>query len=157
MVKHKTSGKISRVLHYDLVSGRTGNSSSCAGGSGAFDGRKHVPEYVTVAFHYGCIFNPTYRGYKNYKGMPFYKPWNPKEGGSLLSAYFWIVENLGRRPKGRWSLDIINHSKGFVPGNLRWVPPGSSIQANNQVHRTVFDVSDKVFSVEAKRRGYGKL
>lgn len=158
VVKHRTSGNETTVLAHDLIAGGTGKSSASGGGSGITSHKKSPPpEYRTIVCHCSAIHNPRHPQYKNYKGMPFFAEWDSKQGGSTLNGYFWIIQNLGAKPGSGWSLDIIVHSKGFVPGNLRWIPPGSSIQANNQVHRTIFDVSDGVFAVEAKRRGYKKL
>ena len=54
--------------------------------------------------------------------MPFYDGWNPDKGGSILSGMDWVIENLGKKPKG-CSLHIVEHEKGFVPGNLEWTYP----------------------------------
>lgn len=153
-VKHKFSGKIRKVYHHDLVAGRTGTNFASGGGSGITTSKP--PEYVTIISHIHNILNPRARQYKFYRGMPVYKEWNFRRGGSPIKGYYWLIENLGKKPGPGWSLDIIMHSAGFVPGNLRWVPPASSLQSKNQNHRTIFSVSDKVFSVEAKRRGYVK-
>lgn len=155
IVRHKLSGKVGKVYAHDLVNGRTGGLRS-AGGSGVFNGKK-VPEYATVIQHYSKIFNSNAVGHEYYKGMPFYSDWDSRKEGSPIRGYLWIIKNLGHKPGSKWSLDIIQHSKGFVPGNLRWVPPSSSLQSKNQVHRTIFDVTDKVFAVEAKRRGYRRI
>lgn len=77
------------------------------------------PERTTVHTHYQLIFNPNSRQHRNYKGMPFYEKWNPKRGGSYDAAEKWIIENLGRRPKGT-SLHIVDPILGFVPGNMEW-------------------------------------
>jgi len=88
--------------------------------------------------------------------MPFFNAWNPLKGGEIWKGAQWILDNLGRKPGKGWSLDVIKHNKGFIPGNLRWVPRGNS-QRRNQIHKNIFNVPDKIFAVEAKRRGYRKI
>jgi len=54
--------------------------------------------------------------------MPFFDAWNPDKGGSFDAGAQWIIENIGKRPEG-CSLHIVEHEKGFVPGNLEWAHP----------------------------------
>jgi len=84
--------------------------------------RKRNIEYISVQGHYHNIFDRRNPKNRNYRGMPFFKSWNPKKGGSLRTGADWIVDNLGKRPKG-CTLHIIDHKKGFVPGNLAWTSP----------------------------------
>lgn len=115
------------------------------------NGKSTTPEYETVKSHHNHVFKKETRWYKN---MPFYDEWNPDKGGSFYAGYLWILENLGPRPGSEWSLDIINHSIGFVPGNLRWA--NKFQQVLNQKHRLLGQVEDEEFAIEAKRRGYIK-
>jgi len=82
-----------------------------------------LTEQHSVRKHHYRIFgtkkNPPL---KNYEGMPFEDTWNPKKGGSFRAGGEWIVTNLGRRPEG-CSLHVVDHAKGFVPGNLEWTHP----------------------------------
>lgn len=79
-------------------------------------------EYATVAGHYHRIFNPKSPQHSSYKGMSFFDGWNPKKGGSYQAGADWIITNLGKRPENT-SLHIVDHLKGFVPGNLEWTHP----------------------------------
>ena len=111
------------------------------------------PEWLTVRSHWRYIFYETKKGRCiGYLGMPFYPDWNPKEGGSYENGEKWILENLGPRPASHWSMDIIRHELGFVPGNLRWAL--KNMQGLNKQHRQLGQISDEEFSIEAKRRGY---
>jgi hypothetical protein len=115
---------------------------------------KSTPELHTVHNHHSCIFkqslyNPLLHGYKN---MPFCDDWNPDKGGAYWKGAKWIIEHLGKRPGPDWSMDIINHAKGFVPGNLRWATRGK--QKHNQQYRVLGQLTDKEFKVEARRRGF---
>jgi hypothetical protein len=112
------------------------------------------PEYTTVARHWRYIFNPKHPAHIRYVGMPFYDEWNPLKGGTLIKGMLWIIENLGPKPSIEWSLDIVKHELGFVPGNLRWALRDA--QARNKKHRVLGQFSDEEFAVEARRRGYIK-
>lgn len=92
---------------------------------------RRSPENITVRKHFELICR-----YKkpNYKDMPFFDSWNYDKGGSSLDGAIWIRENLGLRPKGA-SLHIIDHAKGFVPGNLEWAYPRK--QANQQMFKII--------------------
>jgi hypothetical protein len=95
--------------------------------------RKKNIERLTVQSHYYWIFNPKHVNYKYYKDMPFFDGWNPDKSGSFQAGADWIIENLGKRPKGKVSLDVIDHILGFVPGNLRWSDPKG--QNKNQMYK----------------------
>jgi len=79
-------------------------------------------EHTSVQGHYHRIFDKKNPKNRNYKGMPFFDGWNPKKNGSLKAGADWIIANLGRRPTGS-TLHVIDHKKGFVPGNLVWTSP----------------------------------
>jgi hypothetical protein len=76
------------------------------------------PERRSVKDHYHAIVGGKRKG-RTYKGMKFFDGWNPAKGGSFKDGEDWIINNLGKRPKGA-SLHIVDHEKGFVPGNLEW-------------------------------------
>ena len=113
------------------------------------------PEYSTVSTHHYYIFIGTGLRYRSYKGMPFCEEWNPDKGGAFWKGAKWIIDNLGKRPDPEWSMDIIKHELGFVPGNLRWA--SKKVQRENKSHRTLGQWGDEEFAVEAKRRGYVKI
>lgn len=123
---------------------------------GAKRPKRGSPECNTVRNHLRCILNENYWAHKYYHDMPLFDEWNPEiTPGGALRASLWIFNNLGLRPSKNWSLDIINHAKGFVPGNLRWAK--RLTQISNQRHRLLGQLPDDEFAVEAKRRGYIRL
>jgi hypothetical protein len=134
------------VLASSLIAGNTSGKNNISGLSS-------TPEYTTICNHARWIAGkaPFKACYHN---MPFYDGWNPEKGGSYLAAYDWIIANLGQRPSQGWSLDIIKHELGFVPGNLRWALRKS--QQDNKQHRVLGQFSEEEFAAEAKRRGYVK-
>jgi hypothetical protein len=81
--------------------------------------RKENPEWFSVMNHWHLILGNRSKNNPSYVGMPFCDEWNPKKGGSFVAGSDWIIKNLGKRPEG-CSLHIVDHQKGFVPGNLEW-------------------------------------
>jgi hypothetical protein len=80
-------------------------------------------EESSVRSHHRMIFGTNKTPpRKNNEGMPFCDAWNPKKGGSYRAGGDWIIANLGRKPEG-CTLHIVEHEKGFVPGNLVWTDP----------------------------------
>lgn len=113
---------------------------------------KPLAEYHTVRGHHYLIFTSVNPRHKNYKGMPFHEAWDPRKGGSISEGVAWILENLGPKPGPNWSMDIIEHKKGFVPGNIRWAY--KYLQARNKIHRTLGRFNITELKIEAMRRGY---
>lgn len=65
----------------------------------------------------GRCLNPAHEAYKDYggRGITIYKPWRD----SFAAFLKYIRKHLGPRPDG-WTLDRIDNSSGYKPGNLRW-------------------------------------
>ena len=59
--------------------------------------------------------NPNSIGYSNYggRGITFDFP-------SVRAFAEWVLDNLGCKPSDTHSLDRIDNSRGYEPGNLRW-------------------------------------
>ena len=110
------------------------------------EGMSHTPEYTTVTGHFRFIFSKN-SGNKNYVGMPFYDNWNPNKGGSWLNEAKWIIKNLGKRPKGA-SLHIIEHEKGFIPGNLEWAYPNK--QSAQKMFKIIANLKHRIKELEFK-------
>lgn len=147
-------GREKEIRANRLISGDQKGSYLHHGYSGSGVGGKPRPEWATVKNHHHNIFHSSSRGHKNYKGMPFFKEWNPDCGGDLWKGAKWIIENLGERPSPNYTMDVIDHAIGFVPGNLRWA--SHKTQERNKQHKWLGNVSDDEFAVEAYRRGYVK-
>src|ERR1700688_531057 len=143
-------GFLRTVFHDNLMYGNMHGLKFISGFSS--ENGKLRPEYRSVYHHYKYTFDSKTSGHKYYKGMPFYDEWNPKKGGVIWLGVKWIIENLGKRPNPKWSLDIIKHELGFVPGNLRWARKHT--QTMNQRHKRLGLYSLQEIRVEAKRHGY---
>lgn len=82
------------------------------------------PEKYLHSIHNTIIQRCTNKNYDNYhnygaKGIIFFEEWmNNKD---IFINY--ILENLGPRPTDYHQLDRIDNSKGYIPGNIRWVTP----------------------------------
>lgn len=98
------------------------------------------PELQSVANHRYAICSRKSKR-KVYRGLPFYKAWDPARGGSYRAGEQWIIQNLGKRPKST-TLHIIDHEKGFVPGNLEWTHPRK--QNNQQMFKIIAQLKHKI-------------
>jgi hypothetical protein len=72
--------------------------------------------------------NPEFKNY-GARGIFVFSGWLGKTG--FINFYSYIMEFLGECPTGM-SLDRIDNSKGYEPGNLRWAT--GEEQANNTRH-----------------------
>jgi hypothetical protein len=102
---------------------------------------------VSVWSHYRHILNLDGKGGTNYKDMPFYDGWNPKKGGSIRVGADWIITNLGKRPEG-CTMHIVDHEKGFVPGNLEWTHPRK--QDHQQMFKIIAQQRHRIKELEAE-------
>lgn len=66
--------------------------------------------------------NPNNRAYKWYKSIEIYPEWR--------ESYLAFREYMGPKPGPDYSIDRIDGTKGYVPGNVRWAD--RYIQARNQ-------------------------
>lgn len=72
--------------------------------------------------------NPNSPGFKTYgaRGITF-------DFGSVMSAYVWILENIGPPPE-KMELDRMDNTKPYQAGNLRW---STKVQNRRHTSRTV--------------------
>lgn len=136
------------VFANQLITGRCSGKRELHGFS-----KTHLAIYSTVRNHWRWITTINDPNHAKYAGMPFESSWNPDlHLGRLGAGVQWILENLGPKPGPNWSLDIIEHEKGFVPGNLRWAEHRT--QRDNQRYRKLGHCSIEEIEVEARRRGF---
>jgi hypothetical protein len=91
-------------------------------------GMRQSPEYQTWTAMKGRCCSPSNKDYPRYgaQGIGVCEAWIMS-----FSAFF---EHVGPRPKGT-TLDRVNPSKGYEPGNVRWATPHE--QARNRKDLTV--------------------
>jgi len=108
---HKEENKAYKAAHREEIKARTA----------AY--RVAHKEEISVRNHHLWIFGTKKTPpLKRCEGSPFEDAWNPSKGGSFRAGGDWIKANLVR-PSGKVSLHIVDHAKGFVPGNLEWTHP----------------------------------
>lgn len=144
------AGSERKILAHNLIQG-TVSGKKYTSGLTQKNGKTYS-EYRTVVAHHYYILKSKNPKHKNYKDMPFFENWNPAQGGYLWKGAEWIIKNLGPKPGPQWSMDIIDHQKGFVPGNLRWA--SRLTQERNKRHSFLGKLSIAELKIEVKRRGY---
>ena len=77
-----------------------------------------------------CV-NPKNAAYPDYggRGITFDFP-------SVRSAAEWILDNLGAKPGANYSLDRVDNSREYTPGNLRWATRVEQNSNKRQYKRT---------------------
>ena len=81
-------------------------------------------EYGTWSRVKTRCYNQKSKDYKDYGGRGI------KMCDSWLNSYESFLRDMGRRPKGRYSLDRINVNGNYEPSNCRWATDKE--QANNK-------------------------
>ena len=94
-------------------------------------------------------YNKNHADYKNYggRGIKVAPGWQKDAGPEAFCA--WVDENLKECPEGS-SLDRIDNSRGYEPGNLRWAT--SEQQQNNK--RPSKKASDLPWGVCRNRKSF---
>ncbi len=62
--------------------------------------------------------NPNHPRFRDWcgRGVTTFAPWSD----SFMRFALYVLNTLGERPSANYSLDRINNSLGYVPGNMRW-------------------------------------
>jgi hypothetical protein len=94
------------------------------GKSQTIHGLSDTPEHISWVMMKDRCLNPKNKCYKDYggRGITVYTPW--------IENFKLFLEYMGQKPGSKYSLDRIDNSKGYEPGNVRWATPME--QANNK-------------------------
>jgi hypothetical protein len=79
---------------------------------------KKTPEYsLWLGINARC-HKKNNSGYEKYggRGVSVYEPWQK----SYEEFLAYLLRTIGRRPSSKHSIDRIDNSKSYVPGNIRW-------------------------------------
>ena len=92
-------------------------------------GRRHSPEYKSWAGMVQRCTNPNEEAWADYggRGITVYAGWINDPGA--------FMDYVGPRPTRRHSIDRIDNSRGYEPGNVRWA---SRREQNTNRRNTIF-------------------
>ncbi|KKM74397.1 hypothetical protein LCGC14_1400760 [marine sediment metagenome] len=117
-------------------------------------GMRNIPEYKIWYRMIDRCYNPKATGYKNYggRGIQICDRWNIPNNKKQSILNF--LEDIGKRPSNKSSIDRINNNKGYYKENCRWSSP--KLQIRNQ-RRTKLneDIVAKIRKLFAE--GYRKI
>lgn len=80
-----------------------------------------TPEYRSWRKIKERCFNPKDKGFALYSQRGMWPPWR--------TDFLAFLEHIGPRPSPWHSVERIDNTKGYIPGNVRWATAGE--QANN--------------------------
>lgn len=90
---------------------------------GHYKGNKPTPEWSAWAALRARCYVKTHKQYKNYggRGIAVCERWHTFDN---------FLEDMGKRPDKGYSIDRIDNSKGYEPGNCRWA---TTTEQNNNM------------------------
>jgi len=91
------------------------------------------------------ILNPRHKRAAFYNRLEIHPEW--------VESYSSFLAAVGRRPSVSYSLDRIENSEGYVPGNVRWATRIE--QANNTSRNRITDLEGKTRTVSEWARHLG--
>lgn len=121
-------GEFLSILGNSLISGNTTKCSKCAHADLAALNTKHgnarrkasTPEYNALRALIQRCTNPNNPEYKNYGARGIKVSARYLYGESNKTNIECLLEDIGKRPTSKHSLDRIDNNFGYEPGNIRW-------------------------------------
>lgn len=137
-----TCGKTFESYIGSIISGHT---RSCGHLQKTQDGLSRDPRFRNWEAMIQRMTNPNHKEFKYYDEMITD---GPKVDPDWLKSPKGFFEELGPKPHDNWTVDRIDNSKGYVPGNVRWA--SKSIR---QLNRRALKSQSKIpFVYRDKRR-----
>lgn len=117
---------------------------------------KVAPEYGAWAGAIGRCSNPNDDSYEYYgaRGIRVCDRWRSGENGK--SGYQLFLEDMGRKPSRKHSLDRINNDGNYEPGNCRWATVETQMQNRRNRRMVIFRGKKFNVSVAARLAGLDK-
>lgn len=121
-------GEILSILGNSLISGNTTKCSKCAHADLAVLNTKHgnarrkasTPEYNALRALIQRCLNPNHPEYKNYGARGIKVAERYLYGEDDKTSIECFLEDVGKRPTPKHSIDRIDNNSGYFPGNIRW-------------------------------------
>lgn len=81
-------------------------------------GKMETPEYTCWRGIKQRCYDKNTKSHKSYggRGIKMYEPWR----NDFMTFYNYLLNNIGLKPKGKFSIDRIDNDGNYEPGNLRW-------------------------------------
>ena len=105
-------------------------------------GRRFSPTYVVwTAIKMRCLraSSPTYKDY-GARGITVCDRWR--------DSFEAFLADMGERPSRKHSIDRINNSKGYEPGNCRWATQAEQVRNSRSCKLTVDQVREVLGRIE---------
>ncbi len=112
-------------------------------------GRSKLPEYGVWSIMRQRCNNPRDDGYYLYgaRGIKVCPEWDRSDGFAAFIAH------IGPRPPGRYSVDRIDNSRGYEPGNVRWATPREQSANTRQARLETINGETRCVSEWCRRYG----
>jgi hypothetical protein len=111
-------------------------------------GMRNTPEYgVWLGMKSRC-YDPGCNNYKRYgaRGISVCKEWR--------SSFTAFLDHVGKRPSSEHSLDRIDNSGNYQPGNVRWATRMEQRRNSRQNHYVIVNGGRMVISDACKMFGF---
>jgi hypothetical protein len=137
-----------RTVAATLTNLRRPRTTSCGCYQAAFrHGGSRTSEYKSWRSMIARCTDPTHDRYADYggKGVVICQRW--------LDAFSDFLTDMGRKPTPRHTIDRIDNSRGYEPGNCRWA--SKSEQASNRSTNRIIQFRGKSMTLAAASREIG--
>jgi hypothetical protein len=115
--------------------------------------KRQTPEYRAWCGAIKRCHNPKNDSWEHYGGRGIIVCDRWRFGTTQKTGYQCFLENVGRKPTAKHSLDRINNDGNYEPGNCRWATP--DVQMSNRRGRRLVVFRGRAFPVAVAARFAG--